>query len=832
MKKLFLAVTLLLAGAAAAWAVPAYPGPVTRTQPDGSTLKVRLHGDESRHWTTTEDGRLLVRTEDGFLREALATRSFIPTGLPSRRQAPAPSRVITQGSKNFIVLLIEFSDVKFTHTNAEFDQLLNSDGYNGTGSVRDYYLDQSDGQLNPHWDVFGPITVSGTMADYGANDDEDADVNPDGLLAEACKLWDSKIDFSKYDNDGDGYVDNVYYFYAGYGEAHGAEENTIWPHAWGLYGNYQTVFDGVTVFSYACGSELMGASSRDGTAMDGIGTFCHEFGHVLGLPDFYDTDYSDNGSAKYTPGAFSLMDSGCYNNNSCSPPNLGAVELDMLGWMTLPDPVSSDGSHYFSPVADNSCAVIPTGTDGETFLLEYRDGTGWDSYITYGGTVAKGILIYQIDRSKTRVGSSTARSYWDNGYNINCYASHPCYRIIPAQTGNNYSKWPFAGVSGVYKYTPVAWNGTSNGMALSEMSVGSTASFTVTTDYSRYVSGTVTGSDGKAVSGVTVTLSDPQSSAAPASRKLSRAPRREASVTVTTGSDGSYSLTVPDGAGTALVITAEKSGYIPKSVSITLTAGEAKVDFTLYTAAEGEPSDLIKYDPESDMYIVGYQDVTNYPDVVAAVHFDAEELYDFAGAEFSTISFLANCSSVTAAKVFVFFDSELVLEQNTSLANKKMTTVDVSDAGLAIPSGKGIYIGYALKGTDNGSPIVVDDSDADGVSNFAGTSYDLDPSEWEQLGPELGNVVISARVVRGTGGTSGMEHTAIFAAGIKSIVKVSGKYMLSEAGDEPSQVVWYLDGVRKESVRGADITSGLHTVTAEVSYSDGSIEEITVQVTK
>ena len=834
MKKLFLALSLLVAGAAAAWAVPAYPGLVTRTQPDGSTIRVRLFGDESAHWMATEDGRPLVLASDGFLREAPSTRSFSSAGSVVRRQAPAPKKAITQGSKNFIVLLIEFSDVKFTHTWDEFDQLLNSEGYNGTGSVRDYYVDQSGGQLNPHWDVFGPITVSGTMADYGANDANGNDVNPDGLLAEACKLWDDQIDFSKYDNDGDGYVDNVYYFYAGYGEAQGASEDTIWPHAYALYGNgYQRKFDGVTVLSYACGSELMGASERYGTRMDGIGTFCHEFGHVLGLPDFYDTDYSDNGSAQYTPGSFSLMDGGCYNNNSCSPPYLGAVEKDLLGWMTLPEPVSDAGDYSINPIQDNACAVIPTGTSGEIFLLEYRDGTGWDAYITYSGTVATGVLIYQVDKSKTKVGSSTAKSYWDNGYNINCYSSHPCYRIIPAKKGSNYSKWPFGEISGVDKHTPVAWNGTSNGMTINNIAPGSgNASFTVAIDFTRYVTGTVKDSEGKGLSGVQISLSEPQASSAPASRRISRAPRRTASASATTGSDGSYSITVPDGAGTELVITAEKSGYLPKTVTVTLTAGEAIVAFTLYTVTEGEPSELIKYDPDAEFFVIGFGDVSTYPDVSAAIYFDRDELTGFVGSTFSSISFYGYSSRVDEAKVFVFFDSELVLEKKATFNTKGMTVVDISDEGLAIPADKGVYIGYALKGTNYGYPIVVSDSEADGKSNFAGVSYELDQSEWEQLTPDLGALVISAKIVSGASSTSGMENTAIFAAGIKSIVKVGGKYILSEAGDEPSEVVWYLDGAKKDSVKSADLSNGLHTITAIVTYSDGSTEEISTQVTK
>lgn len=169
--------------------------------------------------------------------------------------------------------------------------MMNKEGYDymgAIGSARDYFISQSGGLFQPTFDVVGPITLDNTMAYYGANDYSGQDVRPDEMVIDACKKAESMVDFTIYDRDNDGFVDLVYVIYAGYGESSdidGSLEDAIWPHAWYIYQGAQkrVSVDGKYLDAYACSAELLGNS---GTTRDGIGTFCHEYSHTLGLPDF------------------------------------------------------------------------------------------------------------------------------------------------------------------------------------------------------------------------------------------------------------------------------------------------------------------------------------------------------------------------------------------------------------------------------------------------------------------------------------------------------------------------------------------------------------------
>ena len=464
MKRFILTLALLLAGVLAARAVPAYPRPVTVVQPDGSTVVIQLHGDENFHWITDETGEYMARDEQGFLRrvskaEIDARAASAPfKGSFRRNYEPQRSSSISLGERKFLVVLIEFSDLSFKKSRQDFYNLTNQVGYNGTGSVYDYYTFQSQGKLQPEWDVFGPVKVSGKMADYGGNDYSGNDKNPDGLLAEALKLIDSQVNYKDYDNDGDGYVDNVFYFFAGYSAAEGGGDDCIWPHEWSLRANYSSlVLDGVRFDSYACASELTGTK---GSNITGIGACCHELGHALGLPDFYDTNYYTNGQAEYTPGPFSLMDAGCYNNDSRTPPNLSAMERYMLEWMEEPETLGQTGPYSLESITSNTAYMLPSDVNGEYFIFETRDGTGWDAYINtyFPSTPVQGLVVYQVDQSNNKVsGNTRASSLWNYGNKINAFASHPCYRIIPAKDSYRHDRWVFP-CGTITEYTPEAWS--------------------------------------------------------------------------------------------------------------------------------------------------------------------------------------------------------------------------------------------------------------------------------------------------------------------------------------------------------------------------------------
>ena len=481
-----LVITVSLILSVAASAVPARRGFHPYTQPDGSTLMVCLRGDEFCHWLEDASGKVLEKAADGFLRPT--GRSPMSSGrvtlINQRRSVARASASASRhptGTKHIPVLLVNFKDVKFTLSdpNGSFDNLLNQRGYShggATGSVADFYYENSRGRYLPVFDVYGPVDLPENMAYYGANDSDGWDVRPEIALKQAAELLDAEVDFSIYDSDGDGYVDMTLMYYAGYNEAERGPEDSIWPHQSNVRSR-RYKFDGVYLSKYFCTSELQG---NRGATMCGPGTTCHEFAHSLGLPDMYDTDYSDNGKAGGTY-TYDVMADGVYNNNGNTPPYFNAEELLMLGWLdslrTLPASGSFTIPEFSSeePVAYRS----PSSTDGEYFVYECRGSSRWDAHIP-----APGVIVYHIDKSSRRISGAGTTAYnlwadWETTNAINANGSHPCGYIIPAgaqnytpytnpnnyygsgspTSGLNYSgnKFPFG--TGTDTYFPVDWAG-------------------------------------------------------------------------------------------------------------------------------------------------------------------------------------------------------------------------------------------------------------------------------------------------------------------------------------------------------------------------------------
>lgn len=474
-------------------AVRAYPHPIRVTQPDGTTLVVRLHGDEGAHYATTLDGFMLARDSQGFFcyvdydaatgRKTVtaqrvhnassrteAEKALLRRLTPGRdiqrsveqrfgRTVKQPAKVLGPGvvsprrlpaarqaspDSHYLVVLVNFTDSTFRFTNGDFDRWLNEKGYSqngGTGSVKDYYRDNSMGQFVPNFHVVGPYTLAHEAAYYGGNDASGSDQDPRAMVREACELAKQNnpgLDFSQFDNDGDGLVDNVYVIYAGYSEASTANDDDIWPHTWYM-GDDRFKIDGVTVNNYSCSAELVGQpGSPKAPTMDGIGTFTHEFGHILGLKDMYDTDDYVNGYGT-DPGKYSLFASGSYNNSSRTPPCLMAFERLQLGWMSEgADIVQLKGAEdvTLDNLSTNTARYIDCqpgrkpGTGHEWMVLENRQQTGWDKYIP-----AHGLLIYHYDYTAEMV-----EKYWSvNGPNNN--AAHRCLYIKAADgTDDNSSR--------------------------------------------------------------------------------------------------------------------------------------------------------------------------------------------------------------------------------------------------------------------------------------------------------------------------------------------------------------------------------------------------------
>ena len=451
----------MLAGVStfSAQAIIAKPGVLNVEQPDGTELRVILTGDHRNHYATTEDGYLLCERDGYYFYATLnnagivensgrrahnaetrsaADRSFLatvnaPAVVEARRAAmstQAASRFNAKagpglfpgtafpsmGEQKALVILVEYTDVKFrTDYDAHdyFTRMLNEKGfsdYDGTGSCRDFFVEASMGQFVPQFDLYGPVTLANNQSYYGGNDYSGNDRAPEEMVIEACELLDDEIDFSQYDRDGDGYVDNVYIFYAGRGEADGGSSSTVWPHSWDLssagYDGVRQDFimhDGVIISRYGCSNE------RDAYRPDGIGTFCHEFSHVMGLPDLYATSYT----GAFTPGSWSALDSGPYNNDGCTPPTYSAFERYALGWL---EPIVLDGRADCSLphiMTSNKAYIIPTEDENEFFLLENRQQVGSDAFIP-----GHGMLIWHVDYNdnvwtKNTVNNSASHQYVD-----------------------------------------------------------------------------------------------------------------------------------------------------------------------------------------------------------------------------------------------------------------------------------------------------------------------------------------------------------------------------------------------------------------------------------
>ncbi|MBO8446056.1 MAG: M6 family metalloprotease domain-containing protein [Bacteroidetes bacterium] len=498
-------------------ASPARKTEVILTQPDGHSFQAILKGDEFMKLLTTADGCAVIQEEDGWYCYAYYSAEGQKLSSGYRVGEAAPGTVIAESrnipyqtllsnavtvrnsakpeetglmkrlnlahassgtrssdgkiSKHGLVLLVQFRDLKFSHDRSDFVSLL-AEGKNGSGGAIKYFNDQFNDMYDFTFDVSEPVSLSKSYRYYGANSTKGAgnDARPAEMVTDACRLADSQVDFSKYDDDGDGKVDNVFIFYAGADEAEGAGEYHIWSHAWYLESGagISLTLDGVKIDRYACTSELSGGE------LAGIGTFCHEYSHTFGLPDLYDTDYSGSGGkADALWSQTSLMDGGNMNNNGNTPPNFNAIEREILG-LSQATTIAEEGSYELSPInEEGQYCRIDGENPGEYYLLECRYAEGWDSYI--GGS---GLLIYHVDKSANDAGSGlTAFERWQTKSNsVNCNPDHQCADLIEAskpasspasglQTSLEQLFFPYGEINSFTPYTDPAftfWNGTNS----------------------------------------------------------------------------------------------------------------------------------------------------------------------------------------------------------------------------------------------------------------------------------------------------------------------------------------------------------------------------------
>ena len=420
------------------YAVKAYPGLITKVQADGSTISFYVHGDENFNYATSEDGYLLLEvdgvfeyatfdvsasikslgvkannviertaSENAFLYTQFKASDLIGNLKVEEYNAEKMKRVAPQkrlgasfplkGDPKSLVILVNFTDVKFTSSKAkeDYSRLLNETGYseNGaTGSARDYFRASSNGVFEPNFVVVGPYNLPRDSKFYGEEKDGNHDNAPGQMIIDACNAADDDVDFTEFDTDNDGILDNVFVYYAGHNQAEGGGANTIWPHRSAIMSSITC--DGIKLYDYACTSEFRGSS---GTSMCGIGTFCHEFGHVLGLPDLYVTDYESNHA---TPKSWDIMDQGSYNNKGRTPPTYSSYERFYLGWL---EPIQlTGGSYTLNPLVESNEAYLfavenhnllgKNPNPAEFFMIENRQKVGIDEL----GVPAAGMLVTHV----------------------------------------------------------------------------------------------------------------------------------------------------------------------------------------------------------------------------------------------------------------------------------------------------------------------------------------------------------------------------------------------------------------------------------------------------
>ena len=471
-------------------AVPAHPQPAKVMQPDGSFITIQLHGDEYMSYETTHDGYTVVtdaqgyyvyatldgrqlrptqqrahdagsrsRQEEDFLRQLptfihapLSPEAAMERQAEQLRRAQARQRLSASSRFDYskfrgLIILVEYEDCAFSRPDyvEVVSQMINQRHYGGymtnamiseevvcTGSVRDYFYDNSLGLFDPVFDIVGPVTIP--YSQYDAQKSSGAQL----LVSAAVQAADSLVNFHDFDTDGDGVVDMVYFIFAGAGSNFsGNDQRLLWPHASQfLYAR----LDGVSLGRYACSTELYGHPSRH--LLDGIGTICHEFGHVLGQVDEYDTDYEGSGGQSVHPGKWSVMASGSYLNESRTPAGYSMLQRMIVGW-ALPPIIAETGAYSLSAIGLTGEALrINSSISDEFFLLENRQQHKWDAYLP-----GHGWLVWRVDSTNPDVWAS-------NQVNTNPMRNY--YELVRAvlKKGSNglatdYDGDPFPGSQGI-----------------------------------------------------------------------------------------------------------------------------------------------------------------------------------------------------------------------------------------------------------------------------------------------------------------------------------------------------------------------------------------------
>lgn len=439
MKKLYLMLSMLFAFGIAANAVPAKKLQKVITLANGTQVSVELRGDEYLSWwegtdgtayrTTATDENVFeafdleaqkpaaaarrARTEQGRVARLARVKNSLK-GADDKMRGLGGDHITYKGVKKGLVVLVDFKNKKFAdgHDLEYYKNVINGkdftneeEGY--VGSVRDYFLAQSNGQFELDFDVVGPVTMSNNYGYYGGDKEYQKDNLVYEMIKEASDAIQDQVNLKDYDWDGDGEADQVFFLYAGLGQASGGSASTIWPHESEL--RYWPC--GVLSYStgkintYACANELQPVTQGSTNYISaGIGTICHEFSHCLGFADMYDT----SGGGGYGMSVFDVMDQGSYNGNGFVPCNYTAFERIYAGWVEAIELDAPATVKDMKSVSDYGRPFIMYNykNTNEYFLMENRQNTGWDEGL-YG---CNGLLIVHVNYVPSRWINNTVNS--------------------------------------------------------------------------------------------------------------------------------------------------------------------------------------------------------------------------------------------------------------------------------------------------------------------------------------------------------------------------------------------------------------------------------------
>ena len=422
-----------------AWAIPVERRRFIATLIDGTQLMVTSCGNEELSFFLTDDDKVVEYTDKGFIlteydREAYVNNHKVAVQKSFMRRVGSLEKALlpNMGTPRVALLLVQFHDKKFTvaadsvSVHNYYEGYCNGSpesspytGHGSSGAVTEYFSDQSNGQFRPVFDVIGPLTLDSAYAYYGKDEGQTKDINYNNFVKESIqKACVTRSDWSSLDNNGDGKVDMVVLLVAGMGQNYTnsfGDRNTIWPKE--MMAQYKV--NGITFAGCSSTCELRPTAASDGVITDvkpdGIGVFCHELSHALGLPDFYDTNYKAFGMDYW-----SLMDYGQYAVNGRTPVYYTAYEREFMGWQQLEElkepctlriPCFNKGGHGYKIVNDFN--------RNEYYVLENRQAYGWDMLCQSRG---HGLLVVHVDYD---------RNAWE-GNRVNTALSHQRMSIIPA----------------------------------------------------------------------------------------------------------------------------------------------------------------------------------------------------------------------------------------------------------------------------------------------------------------------------------------------------------------------------------------------------------------